>query len=118
MKTQNQIFGDLGEAFAMQFLKKKNYKLLDCNYKCKDGEIDIIARKNGVYVFVEVKTRSTDFMLPQEAVNVDKENNIFETAKHFMRSYALKNVNYRFDIIEILGTCPEDFVVNHLENAF
>lgn len=118
MKNDDQVFGSQGEAFAMKYLKKQKYKLLDCNYKSQNGEIDIIAFKNGVYVFVEVKTRSTDFLLPQEAVDKHKQENIFATAKNFLKEYCFFDVNYRFDIIEVFGSTPKNFEINHIENAF
>lgn len=118
MKTEKKKLGDLGEACAMLYLKQNKYKLLDCNYQCDYGEIDIVAKKGDVYVFVEVKTRSGDFLLPQDAVDKHKENNIYASAKAFLKQYYLRNVNFRFDIIEVMGTSPKDFKVNHLENAF
>ena len=118
MKNDRQILGEKGEVFAMMYLKKNRYKLLDCNYCSQYGEIDIVAKKGGVYVFVEVKTRSGNFMNPREAVNKKKENNIFATAKEFLKDYNLKDVSYRFDIIEVIGFDFDDFKINHLENAF
>ena len=118
MKNDRQILGEKGEVFAMMYLKKNKYKLLDCNYSSQYGEIDIVAKKGGVYVFVEVKTRSGNFMNPREAVNKKKENNIFATAKEFLKDYNLKDVSYRFDIIEVIGFDFDDFKINHLENAF
>ena len=118
MKTEKKKLGDLGEACAMLYLKQNKYKLLDCNYQCDYGEIDIVAKKGDVYVFVEVKTRSGDFMRPSEAVDREKQRKIYYSAKEFLKEHRIKDVNFRFDIIEVMGTSPKDFKVNHLENAF
>ena len=118
MRSEQQIFGDLGEACAMLYLRKHKYKLLDCNYVCEHGEVDIVARKGKLYVFVEVKTRSSDFMRPSEAVGREKQRKIYYSAKEFLKEHRIKDVNFRFDIIEVMGTSPKDFKVNHLENAF
>lgn len=109
--------GKLGkekEEIAVKFLKEKGYKILDRNYFCKLGEIDIIAEKKGVKVFVEVKFRKNDFFgLPREAVNIYKQRKIQNVATFYLRSKGLLESKCRFDVIEIL-----DDKITHLENCF
>jgi len=66
MLNKNQRLGKIGETAAYEYLQKENYIILEVNYRCKQGEIDIIAEDGEYLVFVEVKTRSSNFLdLPQ-----------------------------------------------------
>ena len=66
---RNKIFGRCGEAVAFNYLIENNYKILNTNFSCKLGEIDIIAQKDDYIVFVEVKARTSKlYGLPREAV--------------------------------------------------
>ena len=113
-KKLNKIKGNKGEEIASNFLKKNKYKILERNYSNKIGEIDIIAEKNGVIVFVEVKERETlAFGRPIEAVDGRKQNKIRQTAEVYLMSKRKNWVETRFDVVEILGE-----EVNLIENAF
>lgn len=115
----NTIFGKAGEALACKFLKKKKYKILTKNYRTNFGEIDIIAKKDDTYVFVEVKTRtSLKFGEPKEAVTEFKANTIRRVAENFLKEYGLYDkVLVRFDVIGILGD-KKNYEIEHIENAF
>lgn len=99
----NKITGQCGEDAAAEYLKKKNYKIIERNYKNKIGEIDIIAKTKTDLVFVEVKTRSSKkFGTPTEAITYYKKRKIVNTAKY----YLLKNptdLNISFDVVEVYG---------------
>ncbi len=86
----NQQIGHIGEQYALQYLRSKDYSILEVNYRTKYGEVDIIAQKtnlNKIY-FVEVKTRSSlDKGLPYEAVDRRKLSHIKKVAQY----YLLKN---------------------------
>ena len=118
----NKITGQCGEDIATDLLKKKGCKIVQRNFTCKTGEIDIIAKDKENLIFVEVKTRRSDkFGTPAEAVTYNKKQNIVKTAK----MYLLKNptdLNIRFDIIEVYGCFDgESFSVeetNHFEQVF
>lgn len=113
-KRLNKIKGNKGEEIASNFLKKNKYKILERNYSNKIGEIDIIAEKNGVIVFVEVKERETlTFGRPVEAVDGRKQNKIRRTAEVYLMSKRKNWVDVRFDVVEILGD-----EINQIENAF
>lgn len=113
-KIKNNIEGKKGERKAVLFLKKHGYKILETNFKNKIGEIDIIAEKDGVIVFVEVKNRSTyRFGRPIEAVDFRKQNKIKKVAEIYLM---IKNKYYndvRFDVVEVSNDNLE-----HIENAF
>lgn len=114
MKIFNKIKGDIGEELATQFLKKEKYKILARNYSTHIGEIDIIATKNSVIVFVEVKARtSNEFGRPAEAVNYRKQQKIHLVAEQYLQKYNLENKEIRFDVIEIF-----DGEVTHLKDCF
>lgn len=113
-KRFNKVTGAQGEEVACKFLKKRGYKILERNYKNPVGEIDIVAKRKKVIVFIEVKTRTSDFFgLPREAVDEYKQEKIRRVALGYLkRSRAIDSL-IRFDVIEII-----DGKVEHIENAF
>lgn len=118
MLNRNQIYGQLGENVATNFLKKKKYKILENNYHTFFGEIDIIAKDGKTYVFVEVKTRkSRDVCEPHFAVNKTKQKHIKHSAESYLDSKKIYDVDIRFDIIEIVGE-NHNFEITHIIDAF
>lgn len=109
----NIEIGNKGEKIAKQYLKLRFYKILETNYRRKTGEIDIIAKKSGYIIFVEVKYRNnTNKGLPREAVTAFKQGQIKRTAEMYIMENKL-NCDMRFDVIEILGK-----KIEHIKNAF
>ena len=103
-----------GEAGAAKFLTKLKYKILEKNFTTKVGEIDIIAKIDGVYVFVEVKARlSEKYGLPREAVTMAKQSKIRRVAQEYLISKNDYPSLMRFDVIEILGES-----ITHIIDAF
>lgn len=99
-----RIIGSHYEKKAADFLKEKGYFILCTNYRCRFGEIDIIAQYEKYIVFVEVKFKSNSFYgYPREAVNYKKQQKIKLTAKFYLRQYEKYEVGCRFDVVEILG---------------
>ena len=81
IKHTTKQTGNQGEDYAAEYLRKNRYKILERNYRKRGGEIDIIAEKKGLIVFVEVKTRhSTTLSQPFEAVDLRKQDKIIQTA--------------------------------------
>lgn len=114
MKQDNYKKGKTGELLAKIYLRLKLYKIVEMNYKGANGEIDIIAKKGNTLVFVEVKYRANlENGYPREAVNKHKIQKITKTAQHYIASHNIKNTDFRFDVIEILGKHIE-----HIKNAF
>ncbi|PIZ71233.1 YraN family protein [Candidatus Peregrinibacteria bacterium CG_4_10_14_0_2_um_filter_43_11] len=113
----NQTFGKRGEEVAREFLKKKEYEILATNFQKQSGEIDIIAKKNGEYVFVEVKTRQgLNYGYPEEAVTPEKINRIIETGLQWLEENDIETENYRIDVIAI-ETNNGKSKITHLENV-
>ena len=106
--------GRAGEKRAIDFIKKKGFKILETNYKTVFGEIDIIAEEKGVLVFIEVKTRSNDnYGNPCEAVDKRKQEKYYKTATYYLQKAKKTDAECRFDVIEI-----ENGEINHIFNAF
>lgn len=111
--------GRIGENVACKYLKKKHYKILERNFRKPFGEIDIIAQKEDVIVFAEVKTRSGElnYGMPCEAVTYTKQQKLIKTAKAYIMENELDAV-FSFDIIEVILKNGKVLSVNHIENAF
>jgi putative endonuclease len=103
--------GERGETAACGFLKDHGYEILEKNYKCKLGEIDVIARRQGRLAFIEIKTRtSAQFGLPQEAVDLRKQEKIFKIAQWYLKEKKISKSPIAFDVVAILwkeGQTPE-----------
>ena len=95
--------GKEGEKRAVRFLEKMGCVILERNFRCRYGEIDVIALDHGTLCFVEVKTRSrTDYGLPCESVSRRKEHHIKRCAYLYIREHRLQEYAIRIDIIEVL----------------
>lgn len=101
--TDRKSLGRKGEDIACKALKKDRYKIIEKNYRCRQGEIDIIAEDKGkVICFVEVKAKSSmDFGLPEEAVTRRKQNKIQAAAFSYIQSKGLKSRAMRFDVVSV-----------------
>ena len=117
---QNQNVGKKGEEIAYKYLIKNNYEVLERNFRCKQGEIDIIAKDNLTQelAFVEVKTRSTlKYGRPSEAVKKFKQKHIINVAKYYTYINKIYYIPIRFDIIEIILD-NNNYKINHIKQAF
>ena len=94
--------GKLGENLAVQYLEKMGYKILERNFECRQGEIDIIALDKEELVFVDVKTRKR-FMygMPREAVSDIKQKHLFKAIEYYLYKRNLENEFIRIDVIEV-----------------
>ena len=116
MISHNLSLGDQGEDLACTYLEKKGYTIREKKWRSKIGEIDIIAEKNGVFVFVEVKTRgSTFFGYPEEAVTETKRRHLIRTTELYCQ---YKNINapYRIDVIAIISSRAGSPEIVHIED--
>lgn len=110
-------FGNFGEQLAVDFLARKGYKILETNWVFKHKEIDIIAKKPPFIVFVEVKTRRTNYFgEPYTFVDRKKQNFIITAANEYIIQNDL-NDEARFDIISILYN-DRGKDIKHIEDAF
>ena len=111
------LFGSEGESAAAAYLKRKGYDIVGQNYSCRFGEIDVIARKGGYIVFVEVKTRKNEqFAAPREFVTYKKQERIIKTAMLWLQENDCE-LQPRFDVIEVIGE-GRARQIRHLEDAF
>lgn len=113
--------GSWGEAQAAKYLKKHGYRILERNYSCRFGEIDLIVSDRRFLVFVEVKLRKSDaFTRASEFVDWQKQNRLRTTAELWLSLHETE-LQPRFDVIEIYAPEGEETkkpLINHLEDAF
>ncbi|HRG57619.1 MAG TPA: YraN family protein [Bacteroidia bacterium] len=115
--AQHNELGNHGENLALIFLRKKNYQILESNWRWRKAEVDIIAKQNNLIIFVEVKTRSSDtFLKPEQAVHLKKQKMLKDAAEAYCEANALE-VEIRFDIIAIIKEGNKT-VTKHIESAF
>lgn len=119
-KIKKQEIGKLGEDIACDYLKHKEYKIIERNFRCRQGEIDIIAidiEKEEI-VFIEVKSRtSLEYGEPAEAVDRIKQKHIYQSARYYIYKNEIKNIAIRLDIIEVY-LYRNNNKVNHIKQAF
>lgn len=114
MKQNNRRVGQAYEQKAGEYLISRGYHILQYNYRCKQGEIDIVALDDDTYVFCEVKYRKdVGTGYPEEAVTLAKQRRVSRSAMVYLKEHYLWDVSCRFDVISILG---ED--ISHIKNAF
>lgn len=119
MLNSRQRLGRSGEEKVARYLQQKGYTILVKNYRCKAGEIDIIARDGAELVFIEVKTRSSlRFGFPAEAVTPRKRRQISRAAQWYLAEQQLFDVPARFDVIAVLGVDQKNVTIDHIDNAF
>ena len=100
--NQKQIEGKNGEKIATKYLETQGYKIICTNFRCLQGEIDIIAKDNETFVFVEVKTRtSLKYGEAKEAVNETKQKHIYRAIEYYLYKNRLEDAFVRIDVIEI-----------------
>jgi putative endonuclease len=116
--AEGKITGKVGEQIAVSFLKKNGYKILEKNFRCRLGEIDIVAREGKNLVFIEVKTRkSNELGYPEEAVDLRKQRKIVAVALSYLQEKNISDKDIRFDVVAVLMTDsrPE---IRLIQNAF
>lgn len=117
MNNYRKTFGSRGEAYVAQFLEKKGYTIIGRNYKKKFGEIDLIAQKNQELVFVEVKTRRSEFIEAENLISPAQQRKIIATAKAYIAEYDLIEYAWRFDAALLIGHPPHQ-MLTYIPNAF
>ena len=115
VSEKKRRIGDTYEKIAGNYLENKGYRILAYNFRCRSGEIDIIAEKDGVLIFCEVKYRCRNTAgHPLESVTAAKQKRICRSAAYYLLYYGYgTGQECRFDVIGILG---ENII--HLKNAF
>jgi putative endonuclease len=115
--AESHSLGEQGEELAAAHLKEKGYSILHRNWKSGRKELDIVAENNEYVVFVEVKTRSENFLAnPQDTISREKMKFMILAAEVYIRRYNI-NKESRFDVITVISK-GQNLTIEHLENAF
>ena len=115
--NHKQQLGIKGECDVQEFLKKQKFKIIEKNYKSKWGEVDIIAQKGDLLIFVEVKTRKNVYFPISKVVNYSKQQKIIKTAKVFIQNKNIYNKICRFDVATVVSK-ENNIEIDYIENAF
>jgi putative endonuclease len=119
MFNSRQNLGQDGEHIAVEYLAKDGYRILTRNFRCRYGEIDIIAQKREVLVFIEVKTRTGKTCgSPAAAVTQKKQRQISRTAQYYLAEHSLFDTPARFDVVAIVIDPGQHPLVEIIESAF
>jgi len=111
-------FGALGEEAAAELLRKAGYRIVARNHRCSRGEVDVIAEKGDLLVFVEVRTRATAaFGGPEETVGTRKQRRVVAAARDYLAQRRGPPKAARFDVIAVVDG-PAGPALTHFENAF
>jgi len=118
MTKATSDFGELGERIAARWLERQGYTVLARRWRSGHRDIDVIAQRDGVVAFVEVKTRAAlEFGDPVEAVHAQKQRSLVRSAREWMAKHDGAEPEYRFDVIGVLLR-DRTVWVRHIESAF
>ncbi len=117
--ANSRELGQLGEKVALSFLSTLGYHLLERNYRCRLGEIDLIMLDGESLVFIEVKARRSCFYgMPQEAVGLAKQTKIRRLAEYYLLCNKNPDYKIRFDVIAVCFENNIKYNIEHIKNAF
>ncbi len=117
-KNNNKALGSAGEAATVTFLKEQGYQVIATNYRTRQGEVDIIAENKDTRLFVEVKTRTTDYFDTSTLITNKKQRSIIKAALDFnLKTHWPSYKNSRFDVA-LLNKKGVDFAIRYIPNAF
>lgn len=120
-KARRRRLGAQGERLAAEHLEAEGYRIVAQNWRCRSGELDIVAEQGGVLVFVEVRSRrlTGTFGTPEESVDFRKRKQVRETAQLYLYRHKAFGIKARFDVITVTFSREGAFFgLNHVENAF
>jgi len=114
MFSNKRAIGNLGEFLAVDFLKKKKYKILERNFYTPFSEIDIVAKEKKQLVFVEVKmNQKNEFGLPEERFNYHKKRKLSKAIKAYLLEHKINGDNWRLDLVAIEIINNQKPVIRH-----
>lgn len=115
--AEHNDFGKFGEEIAIEHIKNSGYDILNTNWRFGADEVDIIAKDKDFLVFIEVKTRNSNYFGEPEAfVNRKKQQFLFRAANNYVQKYNIRE-EIRFDIISIVVNSKQKNI-NHIKDAF
>ena len=119
MHDTRKALGNRGEALAAQRLRSLGYSIRERNWRCPVGELDVVAEKDGVLIFVEVRTRRGDrFGTPEESITPIKRAKLLEVAQTYLEEHGEEDRNWRIDVVAIeIGPRGEVVRMEVIENA-
>jgi len=118
MSAARQEFGEVGERVAERWLRRHGWRVLQRRFRNGHRDIDLVAERDGLVAFVEVKARRrADFGGPVEAVDWRKQRELVRSAAVWIVRHGGPNESYRFDVIGVLVE-GNSVRVKHIENAF
>jgi putative endonuclease len=108
VSVARRALGNAGEDAAAAWYEANGYEVVARNWRCREGELDLVARRNRTIVFCEVKTRSTDaFGSPAEAVNYVKRQRVRVLAGKWLEDFPVRVREIRFDVVSVIGDTVE-----------
>ena len=114
---ERHIVGKNGEDAATKYLIDKGYKIIERNFLCRQGEIDIIALDGDYVVFLEIKSRTNrEYGLPSESVNTRKIKHMINSIKYYLYIKKIENKNIRIDVIEVYVK-DNEYTFNHIKQV-
>jgi putative endonuclease len=117
--VSRRALGARGESIAADWYEARGYTVLDRNWRCREGELDLVLEGHGAVVFCEVKTRSSDaFGIGAEAVNREKQLRIRRLASRWLTDHDRRARDLRFDVVSILAPRTGPPTVDVYEAAF
>ncbi|QDY82169.1 YraN family protein [Paenibacillus polymyxa] len=118
-KDQRKAKGAMGEEAAALFLENLGYRILERNWRCRSGEIDLIAKQEHILVFIEVRSRSSSrYGTPAESVTARKITQVRQTAAVYLHMNRMGEAPIRFDMISVRLSAETAVVTDHFINAF
>ena len=112
------VLGRQGEQLAAEYLQRAGYRILDRNWRCADGEIDIVAAERRTLVICEVKTRSgTQYGTPIEAISRQKRNRLRRLAVRWVIAHGLLFDEVRVDVIGVLRDAAGELALEHVRGV-
>ena len=114
--AHNQKIGRWGEEMGAEFLQKRGYEVVEKNARTPYGEIDLVTRRDGLTIFVEVKTRtSRRFGLPEEAITPRKQAHMLAAAEHYAAEHEIDS--WQADVLAVEGQPGKTPSIEHFENV-
>lgn len=119
MNLVTRTFGQIAEAEAERYLRRKGYRILERNARSSFGELDLVAQRDDVLVFVEVKARRTAaYGGAPYAVTVRKQAKLVKLAAHYLAQHGLRKQVCRFDVVLCTEGATGQLDIEHIEHAF